>query len=208
MGIPPAIIEKDFWVCLLLDYLFSRSEWKTKLVFKGGTSLSKAYDLIQRFSEDIDLIIDWTLLGYNPEEPWDARSNSKQDQFNKDMNERANRFIEEEFVPELKTGLCDWLKMKIDISVDGQNVQFTYPRSFSLNTIRPQVLLEIGPLARWVPNKIMSIRPYAAEFYPSRFAISSSEIRTVVAERTFWEKATILHQEAHRQQALSMGALR
>ena len=69
VGMPPAIVEKDFWVCYMLDYLFHRCAWKERLVFKGGTSLSKAYHLIERFSEDIDLILDWRLLGYGIEEP-------------------------------------------------------------------------------------------------------------------------------------------
>lgn len=64
MGLHDAIVEKDFWVCFTLDYLFHRSPWPDKIVFKGGTSLSKAYDLISRFSEDIDLILDWRELGY------------------------------------------------------------------------------------------------------------------------------------------------
>ena len=58
MKLSPAIVEKDFWVCWMLDYLFGRSPWKRQLAFKGGTSLSKAYGLIRRFSEDIDLILD------------------------------------------------------------------------------------------------------------------------------------------------------
>lgn len=52
-GLHPAIVEKDFWVCYALDYLFHRSEWKDALVFKGGTSLSKAFHVIKRFSEVI-----------------------------------------------------------------------------------------------------------------------------------------------------------
>lgn len=59
MGMTDAIIEKDFWVCYMLDYLFHRSAWKDNIAFKGGTSLSKAYGLIERFSEDIDLILNW-----------------------------------------------------------------------------------------------------------------------------------------------------
>ncbi len=78
MGISEAIIEKDFWVCYILDYLFHRCKWKDHLVFKGGTSLSKAFGLIERFSEDIDLILDWRLLGYSSSEPWTQRSNTKQ----------------------------------------------------------------------------------------------------------------------------------
>jgi len=70
MGVNEGIIEKDFWVCWALDVLFTDNEWKEQLNFKGGTSLSKAYGLIDRFSEDIDLILDWRLLGYGLEEPW------------------------------------------------------------------------------------------------------------------------------------------
>ena len=62
MGLSDAIVEKDFWVCFMLDYLFHRSPWKGSITFKGGTSLSKAYRLINRFSEDIDLILDWRVL--------------------------------------------------------------------------------------------------------------------------------------------------
>ena len=64
MGLNDAIVEKDFWVCFTLDYLFHRCPWKDSITFKGGTSLSKAFNLISRFSEDIDLILDWRGLGY------------------------------------------------------------------------------------------------------------------------------------------------
>lgn len=72
MKLTDAIIEKDFWVCFTLDYLFHRSPLKDKITFKGGTSLSKSFHLISRFSEDIDLILDWRVLGYSANEPWDA----------------------------------------------------------------------------------------------------------------------------------------
>lgn len=62
-GMNAAIIEKDFWVCLTLDYLFHKCPWKKAFAFKGGTSLSKVYSLIDRFSEDIDLILDWRVMG-------------------------------------------------------------------------------------------------------------------------------------------------
>jgi hypothetical protein len=64
LGIRPTIIEKDFWVCFVLKLLFSKAPFKDELVFKGGTSLSKVYGLIERFSEDIDLVLDWRLLGF------------------------------------------------------------------------------------------------------------------------------------------------
>jgi hypothetical protein len=64
LGITPTIIEKDFWVCAVLRVLFRKSRFGKSLVFKGGTSLSKAHGLIQRFSEDIDLVLDWKLIGF------------------------------------------------------------------------------------------------------------------------------------------------
>lgn len=76
MGLNDAIVEKDFWVCFTLDYLFHRSPWKDSITFKGSTSLSKAFHLINRFSEDIDLILDWRVLGYGKDEPWEKRSNA------------------------------------------------------------------------------------------------------------------------------------
>ena len=74
MKIHPAIIEKDFWVCYILDFLFNYSKYKDYFTFKGGTSLSKAYNVISRMSEDIDLILDWQLLGATVNEPLEERS--------------------------------------------------------------------------------------------------------------------------------------
>ena len=79
----PSIVEKDFWVCFTLDYLFHKSPWPQSFIFKGGTSLSKAYHAIERFSEDIDLIMDWRLLGYGINEPWEERSKTQQDKLHK-----------------------------------------------------------------------------------------------------------------------------
>jgi predicted nucleotidyltransferase component of viral defense system len=84
-GILPAIIEKDFWVCWVLKKLFAADQLANNLVFKGGTSLSKVYGLIHRFSEDIDLVLNWELLGYGraASDAWEEMaSNTKQNQFN------------------------------------------------------------------------------------------------------------------------------
>jgi Nucleotidyl transferase AbiEii toxin, Type IV TA system len=67
LGMNPAIVEKDFWVCWILKHLFAEPSLKEQMIFKGGTSLSKVFGLIDRFSEDIDLILDWRLLGYGQE---------------------------------------------------------------------------------------------------------------------------------------------
>lgn len=87
-GFSEAIVEKDFWVCLMLDYLFHRCRYKDSFTFKGGTSLSKAWGVIERFSEDIDLILDWRTLGYSKDEPNESRSKNKQDKLNKEARFR------------------------------------------------------------------------------------------------------------------------
>ena len=60
-GLSPVVVEKDFWVTLVLDYLFHHSKFAVSFTFKGGTSLSKCFHIIDRFSEDIDLILDWRI---------------------------------------------------------------------------------------------------------------------------------------------------
>lgn len=199
MHINEAVIEKDFWVCWTLDYLFHDSPWEKQLAFKGGTSLSKAYGVIQRFSEDIDLIMDWTLLGYSKNEPWQQESNTRRSAFCEKANERCSLFLSNSFVPQILKDLSARTPLPIDITVEGQDVLIHYPKAFATTGILPQIKLEIGPMAAWLPHEICSISPYAAEQFPEKFKVRLSQIRTIKAERTFWEKATILHQEAHRE---------
>jgi len=198
MQVHEAVIEKDFWVCWVLDYLSQGSPWKNNVVFKGGTSLSKAYHAIERFSEDIDLVLDWRLLGYSADEPWQERSATGQNEFNVEANQKCAAFLTREFVPVLSQSLKELAANDIGVEAKGQEVLIQYPNSFSLSAILPQIKLEIGPLAAWIPNEERDIRPYAADKFPHLFSQPSTTVSTVTAERTFWEKATILHQEAHR----------
>ena len=201
MGMTEAIIEKDFWVCFLLDYLFHRCQWKNHIAFKGGTSLSKAYGLIERFSEDIDLILDWRLLGYDMDEPWEERSNTKQDLFNKQANEKTEIFLRDTFLPAIIADLQKEIAAPINCYIeesDPQTVVLAYQHGFQDISILPVIRLEIGALAAWTPAAQKTITPYAATQYPRLFKQPSTDILTVLPERTFWEKVTILHREANR----------
>ena len=104
-NLSPAIIEKDLLVCIILDYLFTKSPWKDNLAFKGGTSLSKAFNLTERFSEDIDLILDWRVIGYETKEPLAERSNTKQDKINKEFDVKTEEFLKSTFMPKLREDL-------------------------------------------------------------------------------------------------------
>lgn len=206
MGVPPAIIEKDFWVCYLLDHLFHRSEFGKHLVFKGGTSLSKCYHLINRFSEDIDLILDWREIGYTLREPWTERSHGRQDAFKLDTIKRTNDYLAQKFVPVLQSDLS--LELGYELSVypshEEETVIVQYPKIFQMSATLDVIRLEIGPLAAWTPTEEVRIQAYLAEQRPVLFRAPRFSVQTVKPERTFWEKATILHQEHHRPQSKRM----
>ena len=203
LGISPTIIEKDFWVCVALKLLFQKSRFAKSLVFKGGTSLSKVHGLIERFSEDIDLVLDWKVIGFGAglRDPMqDFTSKSKQDQFNKEINRLAADYIAGTLCPELDELLR---KERVGLSAtldpdDPHTVNIRYPAAFAETYIRPELRLEIGPLASWVPSATHVIRPYIFDVVPEVFENPACEVVAIAAERTFWEKATILHQEAHR----------
>lgn len=150
-GMNPAVAEKDFWVCWVLKHLFADAAFGDRIVFKEGTSLSKVFGLIDRFSEDIDLILDWRLLGYGPsqQDPFrDFDSATQRDRFNKQLNEQAAAYIASTFVPELKCvfAACSQAAGVVDPD-DAQAVNVAYPAAFSADYLRPEVRLEIRPLA-------------------------------------------------------------
>lgn len=109
MGMQPNVIEKDFWVCFMLDHLFHDCKYKNAFVFKGGTSLSKSYHVIERFSEDIDLVLDWRKIMNDEVNPWEERSKTKQDLFNKQINSEAAKFYKEELIPQLNSEMKEKL---------------------------------------------------------------------------------------------------
>lgn len=83
---------------MLLESLFHICPWKHAVTFKGDTSLFKGHQLINRFSEDNDLILEWRVLGYGEIESWEERSKSKQEQFNKEANQKAETFLRDELL--------------------------------------------------------------------------------------------------------------
>lgn len=203
-GLSKAIIEKDLWVCTVLDYLFARSPWKDSLAFKGGTSLSKAYNLIERFSEDIDLILDWRVLGYDRTEPLEDRSSNQQDKLNKEILTKTSEFLRTTFIPKLKADLSTLINRDLQIIFEDDEVIISYGNDYADSSILHAIRLEIGALAAWTPTQIATIQPYIAEAYPDKFSGASVSVRTTTPERTFWEKITILHREAFRPENSSL----
>jgi len=201
LGVNEAIVEKDFWVCFMLDIIFHDFDYSDVISFKGGTSLSKGYNLIERLSEDIDIILDWRVLGYTRMEPWAERSVGAQERFSIEVSRRTGEFLHQKFMPRLEKkikdiGIQDY-KLYMNEN-ENEMILFEYPRLFKDNALVEEIRLEIGSLAAWTPLTTRSITSMTAEVMPQVFTRPSTEVRTVDAKRTFWEKATILHDVAHR----------
>ncbi len=199
-GVSKAIVEKDFWVTLILDYLFHRCKYKDYFIFKGGTSLSKCFNIIERFSEDIDLILRWDLL--TDDNPNKERSNRQQDIYNKNINKLAADFIKEKLMPEMIYDFNNILGQKAEFQIDENEPQvlnFNYPRLYNDDAgILKFVRLEIGPLAALTPTEDVTISPLISKLNLKLMNKNEIIIKTVSPERTFWEKILILNQEAHR----------
>ena len=147
------------------------------------------------------MILDWRLLESAQKDPWAQRSKNQQDKLNKVLNAETEVFLREQFVPRLQEDFAQLLVDEFQIEVDEhetQTVNFTYPKLFGEDSILPMVRLEIGALAAWTPTTQSEIISYAAQQYGRIFQNPSTSVLTVMPERTFWEKVTILHKEAFR----------
>lgn len=206
-GCHAAILEKDFWVCWALHRIFDVMQFRPHLIFKGGTSLSKVYRAIERFSEDVDLSLSRRDLGFaDDHDPEQAGISKNEARRRLDaLVEACRTAVKAKLVPALRADFAaslagdDW-SVELDPK-DAQTVIFTYPPtelSGSVAYVRPTIRLEMGARSDDWPAMDGEITPYAAEANPQLFANPTTRARTLAAERTFWEKATLLHAECHR----------
>jgi hypothetical protein len=210
-GISPEIVEKDFWVCWILRQIFQLQDFP-RLIFKGGTSLSKAFDIIKRFSEDVDLVINRHELGFNDKnDPSNQGSSNLRDRTIDKLKGACHEVIAGQFVPKLSArirsvlGDKGWTIEGDPGAIDRETVEFRYPEglpaSLTGGYIKRVVRLELGCRGDQVPCEEALITPYAAEIFPEQFGAPQAKVNVISAQRTFWEKATILHREYHRGQA-------
>lgn len=203
-GISFEIIEKDYWVVWTLELLFSLPKIKENLTFKGGTSLSKVYRVIERFSEDIDVSIERSFLGYGDDKaPEKMPSKKKQNAMLNLISESCTKYVKGELIQELdqliKSKLPNTEEWKLIVDPDDeQTLLFYYPAVTKTDGYIPQrVKIEIGARSEHWPVSVHPIQSYVKEILKEKVTEQKIEVRVLNAERTFWEKATILHQYAH-----------
>jgi predicted nucleotidyltransferase component of viral defense system len=202
-NVPAWMVEKDFWVCWLLGRLFTLDAFKSHLVFKGGTSLSKVFGVIHRFSEDIDLSVSPALLGID--ESWLEESDTKtqRDKRMEKLEDLCIQAVRERYAPLLEASIREelgppgklWkLIMSVDAVTHSPVVLFEHPHAATYRSyVPPAVKIEFGSLTDQQPIGEHPVRPMIAEQFPDALTLKEVVVVAMEAERTFWEKATILH---------------
>ena len=216
LQIQPVIVEKDFWVCWMLGYLFGHTEWGDALVFKGGTALSKVFGIIRRFSEDIDLSVSPATLGISEAAVNEAGSRRQREQWMADLEAACGRWVAEQLQPELERNISSvigegssgqsWLEFETDAATHSPVLYFQYPTTLKAGAtyIRRRVKLEFGSLTDQRPAGRHRVRPWVADILPAPLAEMGCDVVALEVERAFWEKATILHAEHHRDPSTPM----
>jgi len=199
-GIDDNAVEKDFWVSMVLKAIFSLASSKG-INFKGGTSLSKGWSLIERFSEDCDLAIDRGKLGFGKELSGTQRNK---------LRKKSKQFIEDILVLELEKalsglGLSQYCKIDVPPTKESDKdpVEFFVEYDSVLQEKNPyiaeKVKIEISCRSLIEPYELIGMRSMIEDAYPDEpFTEPPFEVPTVLPGRTFLEKIFLLHEEFNR----------
>jgi hypothetical protein len=194
-GLLPVAIEKDLWVMIALRAIFC-TELKDYLVFKGGTSLSKAWNIIERFSEDIDLAVDRSFFGFSGDL---SRSQIK------NLRKTSCKYVNEKFGKLLNDALLKQGVKEFELSVTEFEESDTDPLAIELRYnslveeqeyLHPRILIEISSRSLIEPFEIRELKSLISTVYPDqKFIDKPIEIPTVLPSRTLLEKMFLLHEE-------------
>jgi len=207
LGYPAYVVEKDFWVTYILDALFNGIDHKHRILFKGGTSLSKCYKLIDRFSEDIDLSLHMADLGFEgdkaPHIVAEKESKSAAKRAVEDLKVAGEVFLENTIFVLLKDKIADDLGFIEDWSLllddtNPENLLFHYPKSledgeYGNKYVKPVVLIETGTKSEHVPSEEIEVNSLLEDAIAE--IDSKAVVKVLSPKRTFWEKVTLLHAE-------------
>ena len=197
-GLPVQAVEKDLWVTVVLQMVFALPV-ANHLVFKGGTSLSKVWRVIRRFSEDIDLAIDPSI--------WGVEGDLTKKQI-KRLRKASSIFVRDELCLSLKgvvseTGMEKWLQVEADPDGEGDGtypeprmIHVRYKSLFNENLpyLHSGVKLEVGARSLLEPTAKAAVTSVIEDVLPISTTIKQVMIPTALAEKTFLEKAFLLHE--------------
>lgn len=193
LGIPATIIEKDVWICWTLDVLFSGPS-ALPMAFKGGTSLSKVFQAIDRFSEDVDLTI-----GFPEVNETLPTSQNKCKQLGEQLKARVTEHLSSVALPLLSGRLATEFSGGDVTMADEETIVVDYPSCFQKNSgyVEERVKVEFGGRNSIEPHASHTLTAFVAEL--GYDVVTPEAVVTVLApERTFWEKVTLAHAECGR----------
>jgi hypothetical protein len=207
-NIPPLIIEKDYWLVWVLAQLFSL-ELSDYLHFRGGTSLSKVYRLIDRFSEDIDLSLDRKYFDFDDRQLFACINVSQQDKLLKNLNRKNREYLKSILIKELETlfnAILPPYTWSLEFQQDSRQygIIFKYPQSLPENTyselyyLKPGIKVEIYSNQDNDPWQKESISAELSEHFPDEISKVETNLKVVSLGRTFWEKALLIHSYLER----------
>ena len=204
LGRSALVLQKDVWICWALRELFGTHR-TVRMAFKGGTSLSKVFQAIHRFSEDVDVTLDYRDLCVGLSvKPFAAEtSNTKKKLFSEQLKKRVCKYVHQNLMPTVSASFIELThgKGRVKISDDGGKVKLHYPSGLGpgANYMEDWILLEFGGRNVTEPNGPHRITAAIADELPA-LDFPEAEVVVLSPERTFWEKATLMHVACHRQQ--------
>jgi predicted nucleotidyltransferase component of viral defense system len=194
-GRPADLLEKDVWVVWTLDALFNAS-FGPNLCFKGGTSLSKVFGAIQRFSEDLDITYD--IRAFAPDLVAGSTDSlpltmSQGKRWSEQIAARLTEWVRDEALPEI-SHVIEQTGAGATARADGEKLFIRYDRVIDGATeyVKPEIMIEFGARATGEPAHRHTVACDAAP-HLSMLSFPTAEVRVLDAERTFWEKATAIH---------------
>lgn len=197
----PVVLEKDVWVCWVLQTLFTMPD-RLPMAFKGGTSLSKVFGAIARFSEDVDITLDYRGLDGSFDPFAEGVSRNRLKKFSEDLKsfvrDHAHGVVAQHFQRTLAAEF-DAGAFQLEVSDDGEQLRVHYPTVFEApgDYVGNSVLIEFGGRNITEPNEEHEVRPDIAE-YVAALDFPRSKVSVLSPARTFWEKATLMHVECQR----------
>lgn len=202
LGRTDIVLEKDVWVCCALEYLF-RMPGQLKMAFKGGTPLSKVFAAIRRFSEDVDITLDYRALDPDFDPFLKDHSKTKLKKFNEKLKGLVATHLQDVVAPYLRNSLSEQFgadKTPIEIDSEREGIRIYYPSVLEVESyLGNSVLIEFGGRNTTDPSERHVVRPDIADSIAG-LSFPAAHVNVLSPRRTFWEKATLMHVACHRKE--------
>jgi len=194
------LLEKDIWICWALEFLFKMPD-RLPMAFKGGTSLSKAFKVIDRFSEDVDITIDYQ--AFNCGDPFaESTSKTKIKNISLQLRSMVTQHIKDALIPYYEKIILEQFKENaptVEIDNDGETLHLRYPSVIEQKSgyIIDSIRLEFGGRNLTIPSEPITIATDISE-YVKNLSFPVAQATVLSPQKTYWEKLTLIHYECNR----------